>query len=126
MSNYPDNMNWARYDATIGSVGTTAERVWEIEAEQLNDIAKRAYHEFPLNSTQRRQMIGDAMDKAQSRITCHVSLSSKEKVGLLRCYYGVMAADSADQSPQSVSEQIGDWMHIFYLAIERQQREGVL
>lgn len=122
---YPDNMNWRAYDATIGSVASHAEQVWEDHAAQLNDTVSRAYEQYPLDTTEqskhRREMLSKAIEKADNALKEFVAISVKDKAQMRMDCAGAFTMD-VEHDADAVKQFLGDYMFIYARAIERQGR----
>ncbi len=82
MTNLPDDMNWSRYDATIGSAETEAQEAFRGVQGRVMAECSRAWQAFPHDTSgdalDRWSLVEKALREADKALADHVSMGVTE------------------------------------------------
>jgi hypothetical protein len=121
--NHPDDMNWAAFDAGIGSRATEAEEALEHYRELVIRVAEDAYREFPSDSfadarERWTRIRRDGTCKAFDRLSPDIDFTAADRAKLTDALDRAMDAD-AENEKSALMQSLGEYFDIMEAAMER-------
>jgi hypothetical protein len=117
---YPDNMNWAAYDRTIGSVQSDAEQVYAAHFDHVLAVCSQAWQEYPLDASRRWSRVDAALLRAADSLRlAGVSLIPKD-VSIMADEIERARDANRDGDTAAFRQNVEAYLMVFARAIERE------